>query len=117
MEATWNAYTSSNSSINLGTIQGWHEVWIGLRGLPPDAQQTWQWKHLNLTLPPVLVITNPVTAVVDEPMIQIYGYCQDSLASISYDISNAVGVVTNQPSEITGRYYDTNACGLHHKLF
>jgi hypothetical protein len=115
--ATWNAYTSSNIIINLGTIQGWHNAWVGLRGLPSNATQTWQWKHLNLTLPPVLVITNPVTDVVNEPMIQIYGYCQDSLASISYDISNAVGVAVNQSSEITDRYYDTNVLGFTTNYF
>jgi len=39
-DAVWNAYTSSNITINLGTTQGWHDVWIGLRGLPPNATQT-----------------------------------------------------------------------------
>ncbi|MGD0207024.1 MAG: hypothetical protein ABSC89_05390 [Verrucomicrobiota bacterium] len=116
-DAVWNTYTSSNITVYLGLTQGWHDVWVGLRGLPSNAMQTWQWKHLNLTLPPVLVITNPVTGVVDEPMIQIYGYCQDSLASISYDISNALGVVTNQPSEITDQYYDTNACAFTTNYF
>jgi hypothetical protein len=116
-DATWNTYTSSNITVYLGLVQGWHDVWVGLRGLPSNAAQTWQWKHLNLTLPPVLAITNPVTGIVDEPMIQIYGYCQDSLASISYDISNAVGVVTNQSSEITDQYYDTNAFGFTTNYF
>jgi hypothetical protein len=115
--ATWNAYTSSNIIINLGTTLGWHNVWVGLRGLPPNATQTWQWKHLNLALPPVLVITNPVANVVSQPIIQIYGYCQESLASISYDINNAVGMVTNQPSEITDQFYDTNACGFTTNYF
>jgi hypothetical protein len=115
--ATWNAYTSSNIIINLGTTQGWHDVWIGLRGLPPDATQTWQWKHLNLALPPLLAITNPVANVVSQPIIQVYGYCQESLASISYDISNAVGVATNQQSEITDRYYDTNVWGFTTNYF
>jgi len=115
--ATWNTYTSSNITVYLGSVQGWHDVWVGLRGLPSNAMQAWQWKHLNLTLPPVLVITNPVAGVVDEPMIQIYGYCQDSLASISYDIRNAVGVATNQPSEITDQYYDTNALGFTTNYF
>ncbi len=116
-DATWNTYTSTNITAYLGLVQGWHDVWVGLRGLPSNAMQTWQWKHLNLTMPPVLVVTNPVTGVVDEAMIQIYGYCQDSLASISYDISNAIGVVTNQQSEITDRYYDTNVCAFTTNYF
>jgi hypothetical protein len=115
--AAWVPYTSPYITVNLGPIEGWHDVWVGLRGLPPNATQTWQWKHLNLTLPPVLVITNPAAFVVNEPVIQIYGYCRDVLAGISYDISNAVGVVTNQPSEITDQDYDTNACGFTTNYF
>jgi hypothetical protein len=107
-DANWQPYTSSNITANLGLNVGGHDVWVGLKGLAPNATQAWQWKRLTLLQPPVLVITNPATYTVDEPMIQIYGYCQDSLASISYDISNAASVFTNQPSEITDRYYDTN---------
>jgi hypothetical protein len=108
-DAVWNAYTSSNINVNLGLNAGGHGVWIGLKGFSPTAHQTWQWTHLNLMQPPVLVITNPVSNIVSQPVIQIYGYCQESLASINYDISNAVGVTTGLPSEITDRYYDTNA--------
>jgi len=116
-DANWSPFTSPDITVNLGSIQGWHDLWIGLRGLPPNATQTWQWKHLNLALPPSLVITNPATFAVDEPVIQIYGYCQEPLASISYDISNAVGVAINQPSEITDQYYDTTACGFTTNYF
>jgi hypothetical protein len=116
-DATWNTYTSSSITANLGLNTGWHGVWVGLRGLPSNATQTWQWERLNLLQPPVLAITNPVTNVVSQPMIQIYGYCQDSLASINYDISNAVGMVTNQPSEITDRYFDTNVLGFTTNYF
>ena len=30
----WTAYTSSNLTVNLGSLAGWHDVWVGLRGLP-----------------------------------------------------------------------------------
>ena len=30
--ATWTPYASSNITVSLGTTQGWHEVWVGLRG-------------------------------------------------------------------------------------
>ncbi|HZF02221.1 MAG TPA: hypothetical protein VE344_10035 [Methylomirabilota bacterium] len=40
--ATWTACTTSNVLINLGTNWGEHDIWIGLRGLPSDAQQTWK---------------------------------------------------------------------------
>ena len=28
--ASWTAYTSSNLTVNLGSTQGWHTVWLGL---------------------------------------------------------------------------------------
>jgi len=115
--ATWNAYVSSNITVNLGTVQGWHNVWVGLRGLPPNAAQTWQWEYLNFSLPPVLSIISPAANVVSQPIIQINGYCQEPLASISYDVSNALGVVTNQPSEITEQFYDTNSAGFSTNYF
>jgi hypothetical protein len=34
--ATWTPY-SSNFVFNLGGVEGWHSVWVGLKGLPPDA--------------------------------------------------------------------------------
>jgi hypothetical protein len=104
----WSNYTSSNITVNLGPTGGWHTFWIGLKGLPPDATQTWQPLRLNLICPPVLVLTNPVSNIVSVPVIQIYGYCQDILASLCYDVSNATGLATNQPAEATGKYYDTN---------
>ena len=115
--ANWVTFSGTNIAVNLGVVPGWHDVWIGLRGFPTNAAQTWQWKHMNLSFGPVLTITNPSTAVVDEPTIQIYGYCQEALASISYNISNAVVIASNLPSEITDQYYDTNAFGLTTNYF
>ena len=81
----WQPF-NSNFKVNLGSNAGWHEVWIWLKGPAPDAQPTWQWEHLYLASPPLLVVTNPVANVVSQPIIQIYGYCQEPLASISYDM-------------------------------
>ena len=58
--ATWTNYVSSNITVNLGGTQGAHNVSLGLRGLPPDAQQTWQTMTVILnTTTPTLSITNP----------------------------------------------------------
>jgi hypothetical protein len=105
----WTAYTSSNLTANLGSLAGWHDIWIGLRGLPSDAQQTWEWKRLNLesTSSP-LVITSPTNSTVTQPMIQLAGYSAKALGSISYDLTNALGMVTNQQVLILDQYYDTN---------
>jgi len=107
--ATWNAYASSNITINLGTNQGWHDVWVGLRGLPPEAQQTWETVRLKLDLtPPLLVITNPTASLVTQPVIQLQGYSPESLASISYDLTNAAGLVTNLQAIVLNKNFDTN---------
>ncbi|HEX3627971.1 MAG TPA: hypothetical protein VH280_21380 [Verrucomicrobiae bacterium] len=116
-DAIWNSYTSSIVRADLGSAQGWHNVYVGLRGLPADATPTWLWQHLFVAAPPTLIITNPTTFAVDEPVIQIRGLCQESLANLSYDISNAGGFFPNQPSEITDQYFDTNALGITTNYF
>jgi len=61
---TWTAYTSSNITVNLGFDQGAHDVWVGLRGFPADAQQTWQGTTLVLdTNLPAISITSPTNNV------------------------------------------------------
>jgi len=62
--ATWTAYTSSNITVNLGSTQGSHDLWIGLRGLPANAQQTWEETTLILdSSTPTITITNPINNV------------------------------------------------------
>ncbi len=62
--ANWTAYTSSNLTITLGTHQGPHDIWIGLRGLPANAQQTWEETTLVLdSVLPTIAIINPVDGV------------------------------------------------------
>ena len=72
--ATWQSY-SSNVVALLNSGDGGYDVWVGLRGLPQDAQQTWHDVHLTLdTILPTIVITNPVASVVSQPVIQLQGY-------------------------------------------
>ena len=108
--ATWNTYSSANVPVNVGSVEGWHEIWIGLRGHAETEKQA-VWQHLWLKLdntPPVLVITNPVNTTVDIPMIQIQGYSPEALRSISYDLTNAAGAISNQTALILNQYYDPN---------
>jgi hypothetical protein len=108
-DASWQTYAGTNIMAYLGMTEGWHDVWIGLKGLPSNATQTWQYKRLKLDFtPPSLVVTNPTVSTVSVPMIQLQGYCSEALCSISYDLSNAVGVVTNQNAGITDQFYSTN---------
>jgi hypothetical protein len=108
-DANWQNYAGTNLAVNLGITEGWHDVWIGLRGLPANATQTWQYKRLKLDYtPPALIITNPTNSSVTQPMIQLTGYSPEALGSLSYDLSNAVGVVTGQSVLILDQHYDTN---------
>jgi DNA-binding beta-propeller fold protein YncE len=61
--ATWEAYTS-NITVNLGSTDGPHDVWIGLRGSASGAQQTWVETTFILdSALPTISITNPVDGV------------------------------------------------------
>ena len=97
-DAAWEDYSGSDVTVNLGLTEGWHDVWIGLRGHGDDpANAVWQWSRLKLDLtPPQLVITSPTNGTVDASMIQLTGYSPEAVDSISYDLSNAVAVATNQ---------------------
>ncbi len=106
--ANWTPF-NSNFVFNLGSVEGWHTVSVGLKGFPPDAQQTWDPIQLKLVLtPPVLIITNPIVGLVTQPFIQLQGYCSENLASMSYDLSNAASFETNQQAFVTTRQFDTN---------
>ena len=106
--ATWTAYTSSNITANLGTVQGWHTVWVGLSGRPAGSQAAWNAVRLDLDLTaPILTVTNNTSVTI--PMIQLQGYANEELAWITYDLNNANGSVSNQPGFMTGAIFDTNS--------
>jgi len=107
--ASWTSYTASNLTASTGSTQGWHEIWVGLKGPAPGATITWQWKRLKLdsTLPS-LTVTNPVAYLAVQPIIEIQGYSSEDLGHISYDIANSTGLDTNEDVYTTDRFYDTN---------
>jgi len=106
----WTVYTSANITVPLGATEGWHDVWIGLCGHTDAASAAvWQWKRLKLdTTPPPLVITGPTNGTVNVPMIQLTGYSPEALSGISYDITNALGLATNQQVLVLEQSYSTN---------
>ena len=110
-DATWTIYTAANITAPLGATQGWHDVWIGLRGHADAASAAvWQWTRLKLdTTPPQLVITNPTASTVDKPVIQLQGFANEALQAISYDITNALRA-GHQPADDGDRTrtYSTN---------
>ena len=108
--AVWRVYSGSTVTVTPGLAQGWHEVWIGLRGHADEpTSAVWQRKRLKLDwTPPALFITNPTNPTVDVPMMQLQGYSPEALSRISYDLSNAAGTVTNEPVLVLRQDYDTN---------
>ncbi len=108
-DAVWQPYTSSNIVVTLGSTNGAYGIFVGLRGLPPDATQTWRWASATLYfVAPLLTITSPATGMVSQSLIQLQGYASQPLESLAFDVSNAAGVVTNQPGFLTGQFYDTS---------
>jgi hypothetical protein len=108
-DAVWQSYTSTNVVVTLPSTNGTYNVSVGLRGLPTNAVQTWLETQLTLnTVAPMLTVTNPTSGTVSVPMIQLQGYVNESLSKLTFDVSNAVGVVTNQQGYWQPAFYDTN---------
>jgi len=58
--ASWMPYTS-NITVNLGSTQGSHDIWIGVRGAAANAYQTWEDATFILnSILPTISITNPI---------------------------------------------------------
>jgi hypothetical protein len=93
--AAWSNYTSSNITVNLGSTQGQHDVWVGLRGLPSDAQQTWQDTTIILdSVASSLNITNPAnSASFNASRVNVCG--NFSSASVSHIFVNGVTAFLN----------------------
>jgi len=61
-------------------------------------------------MPPPLIITGPTNGTVNVPMIQLTGYSPEALTGIRYDLTNALGWVTNQQVLGLNQTYSTNTC-------
>jgi hypothetical protein len=107
--ATWTTFNSTNVTVDVGSVEGWHTVWIGLRGFSAYSHQTWVCKRLKLDhTPPQLAMLSPSGGVVTQPRIQLLGSCPEALSAIWYDISNATGSLPNQQVLILDQYHNTN---------
>lgn len=107
--AAWQPYTSTNLVVTLSGGDGDYTVRVGLRGRQEYSQQTWQAVALTRdTVPPVITVTNPAGATASQPIIQLQGYVSETLAGLTYDLTNAACWVTNQSAFIVGAHPDTN---------
>jgi hypothetical protein len=105
--ASWQSFSLSRL-VNLGALEGWHDIWIGLRALPQSSASAWRWTRLKLDLtPPPIVIAGP-SNVVSQRIIQLTGYSPESLSRITYDLANTNGLLTNQQVHVLDRVLDTN---------
>lgn len=108
--ASWSAYSAGSVVANLGALEGWRGVRVGLKGLAPGAKAAWVQKRLKLdTTPPHLTITSPTNSTVDIPMIQLEGYCPEELDRISCELTNESGFFDNLDAGVTDRHYDRTA--------
>jgi hypothetical protein len=108
-DAVWQPYASTNVAVPLNWGNGLYTVTVGLRGLPTNAAQTWLEVQLNFNnLAPVLTVTNPTASTISTPLIQLQGLVGASLSSLTYDVSNAAGIFTNQTGYWNPVFYDTN---------
>ncbi len=108
-DAVWQPYVSPGLVVSLGASNGNYTVYIGLKGFPTNATETWQWATVTLYADsPPLTVTNPIGGAVSESPIHLQGYARHPLASLTYDVSNATGIFTNQAGFLTGQFYDTN---------
>jgi hypothetical protein len=115
--AAWMPY-SANLVANLGTSQGWHDVWVLAHGRPENSYQSQGYVRVKLdSTPPLLVITNPASQSVAQGLVQVQGYANEALASLTYDLSNTNGTLTGQQSVIIGQFYSTNTAEFTTNFF
>jgi hypothetical protein len=115
--ATWQTY-AENFNFNLGATDGVYDVMLGLKGRASNSVATWIGTKVLLDrVAPVIAFTNPTTPIVTQPKIQLQGYALESLASVFFDVSNAVEVITNQDGFLIGQYFDTNSLSLTTNYF
>ena len=106
--ANWTGY-SPTVPVDLGSVEGPHAVWIGLKGRATDSVTTWEGFQLTRdTAAPTIFITSPSTPTVSRPVLQLQGYSLEPLASVRYDVANDAGTLTSLEGYITRQWFDTN---------
>lgn len=94
-QATWLPYNGT-IPFTLGNTDGVYSVEIGLRGRVSTSPILWQQTFVTLDrAPPLVAITNPTTATISKSIVQLKGYCPESLKELTCTVSNAAVVITN----------------------
>ena len=100
---------NANPTVNLGTGDGLKTVNFYFNSLS-NLVSCYSLQLWLDTTPPAITITSPGpgTNTVNQPILQLQGYAPEELASVTYDLTNSAGWLTNQPAVVLSRYYDTN---------
>jgi hypothetical protein len=109
--AVWVPYSGKDITVDIGPSEGWHDVWIGLKGINPNTQTpsdaTWQWRGIKYDhTPPTLVITDPPTSITSLPTIQLMGYSPEPVGGLTCDLANSKGVLTGRSGFVSHQFND-----------
>ncbi|HUZ07012.1 MAG TPA: hypothetical protein VMV89_05935, partial [Candidatus Paceibacterota bacterium] len=113
-DAVWSLYASTNITVSLGATQGWHDVWIGLRG-HADAPTNGIWHEVQFDLdatPLTLVLTNLGNYSGSRPFIDPAGYSTKSMSSLTFCVTNSQGGVSQDSGVVVDQ--GCNAADMCH---
>jgi len=107
--AVWTKF-DQNISFEIGPTDGVYEVWIGMKGFAPNDSPTWIGTdvYLDRKAPEIVISTPTNNTTVTAPWLQLKGYSPEELQSITYDLSNAMTMITNQPGYSSTTDMDSN---------
>ena len=117
--ASWTPYTSSNITANLGTVQGWHTVWVGLSGAAPSRARSKPGTRICLNLDltaPILVVTNATD--LPSRCCNCGGYANEEAGIASPTISpTPTERSATSLGYMTGAIFDTNSFACTNDAF
>ena len=65
----------------------------------------------------IITITSPTVSTVSAPMIQLQGFANQNLSSLTFDVQNAAGTLANQTGYVTSRSWDPNLLAFRTSYF
>ena len=104
-KATWVPFTAT-MAVDLGPGDGRRIIWIAGRWEGGNYEAASGTTVRVIRMAPTVVITNPTTQVISQPMIQLQGYSVRPLSSIRYDLVNASRQLENEQGFVNHQEYD-----------
>jgi hypothetical protein len=113
--ASWVPFNSYPVA-DLSTGDGLRTVNFYFKGLGGGVSRVSTRVWLDTT-PPSLYLTAPGSNTLNRPTLQLQGYANEDLYSLTYDLSNAFGLLTNLDMIVLNRAFDTNQWRLRTNTF